>query len=104
MVRSLLPPPPCWSPGLQRLLEVRRVVNLRNPAHSLIKLMTEESYGELKRRTVENAVDVAAGRTPRNIVNPEVLGAPGAQPRPDRRGGPLMATHRERRASASFPH
>lgn len=27
-------------PGLQRLLEVRRVVNLRNPAHSLVKLMT----------------------------------------------------------------
>ena len=27
------------SPGLQRLLEVRRVVNLRNPAHSLVKLM-----------------------------------------------------------------
>ena len=27
------------SPGLQRLLDVRRVVNLRNPAHSLVKLM-----------------------------------------------------------------
>jgi anthranilate phosphoribosyltransferase len=26
-------------PGLQRLLEVRRVVKLRNPAHSLVKLM-----------------------------------------------------------------
>jgi anthranilate phosphoribosyltransferase len=26
-------------PGLQRLLDVRRVVNLRNPAHSLVKLM-----------------------------------------------------------------
>lgn len=26
-------------PGLQRLLEVRRVVSLRNPAHSLVKLM-----------------------------------------------------------------
>jgi anthranilate phosphoribosyltransferase len=26
-------------PGLQRLLEVRRVLNLRNPAHSLVKLM-----------------------------------------------------------------
>jgi D-3-phosphoglycerate dehydrogenase len=38
---------------------------------------SEESYGELKRRTVENAADVAAGRSPRNIVNPEVLGAPG---------------------------
>jgi D-3-phosphoglycerate dehydrogenase len=38
---------------------------------------TEESYGELKRRTVENVVEVCAGRAPRNIVNPEVLGAPG---------------------------
>jgi len=38
---------------------------------------TEESYGELKRRTAENAVDVVAGRVPRNIFNPEVLGAPG---------------------------
>lgn len=28
------------SPGLQRLLDVRRVVGLRNPAHSLVKLMT----------------------------------------------------------------
>ena len=27
-------------PGLQRLLDVRRVVNLRNPAHSLVKLMS----------------------------------------------------------------
>jgi anthranilate phosphoribosyltransferase len=26
-------------PGLKRLLEVRRVVGLRNPAHSLVKLM-----------------------------------------------------------------
>ena len=26
-------------PGLQRLLEVRRVIGLRNPAHSLVKLM-----------------------------------------------------------------
>jgi anthranilate phosphoribosyltransferase len=33
-----LSPPPCC-PGLQRLLEVRRVVNLRNPGHSLVKLM-----------------------------------------------------------------
>ena len=38
---------------------------------------TEESYDELKRRTVANVVDVCAGRIPRNIVNPEVLGAPG---------------------------
>lgn len=26
-------------PGLQRVLDVRRVINLRNPAHSLVKLM-----------------------------------------------------------------
>ncbi|MBK5249350.1 MAG: C-terminal binding protein [Actinomycetales bacterium] len=38
---------------------------------------TEESYGELKRRTVANVVDVCARRAPRNIVNPEVLGNPG---------------------------
>ncbi|WP_250444840.1 C-terminal binding protein [Actinotalea sp. C106] len=38
---------------------------------------TEESYDELKRRTVANVIDVVADRGPRNIVNPEVLGAPG---------------------------
>lgn len=38
---------------------------------------TEESYDELKRRTVANVVEVCAGRTPRNIVNPGVLGTPG---------------------------
>ncbi len=38
---------------------------------------TEESYDELKRRTVANVLDVSAGRAPRDIVNPEVLGAPG---------------------------
>ena len=38
---------------------------------------TEESYDELKRRSVANVVEVCAGRAPRNIVNPEVLGAPG---------------------------
>jgi D-3-phosphoglycerate dehydrogenase len=38
---------------------------------------SEESYAELKRRTAENVVEVCAGRAPRNIVNPEVLGAPG---------------------------
>ena len=38
---------------------------------------TEESYDELKRRTIENVVDVCSDRAPRNIVNPEVLGAPG---------------------------
>ena len=35
-----LVPTALLSPGLQRLLEVRRVVGLRNPAHSLVKLMT----------------------------------------------------------------
>jgi D-3-phosphoglycerate dehydrogenase len=34
---------------------------------------SEESYAELKRRTVENVVEVCAGRTPRNILNIEVL-------------------------------
>ena len=38
---------------------------------------TEESYDELKRRTIENVVAVCAGRAPRNIVNPEVLGGAG---------------------------
>jgi len=37
---------------------------------------TEESYIDLKRRTVANVIEVCAGRVPRNIVNPEVLGAP----------------------------
>ncbi|PFG39424.1 D-3-phosphoglycerate dehydrogenase [Georgenia soli] len=35
---------------------------------------TEESYAELKRRTIQNVVDVVAGRRPRNILNPSVLG------------------------------
>ncbi|GHC26170.1 dehydrogenase [Kushneria pakistanensis] len=34
---------------------------------------TEESYAELKARTAQNAIDVIAGRRPRNILNPEVL-------------------------------
>jgi len=38
---------------------------------------TEESYDELKRRTVANVIEVCAGRAPRNIINPEVLGAAG---------------------------
>lgn len=38
---------------------------------------TEESYFELKRRTVENVIEVCANRAPRTIVNPQVLGAPG---------------------------
>jgi D-3-phosphoglycerate dehydrogenase / 2-oxoglutarate reductase len=36
---------------------------------------TEESYAELKRRTVQNVVDVVAGRRPRDILNPSVLEA-----------------------------
>jgi anthranilate phosphoribosyltransferase len=45
-VRSLLPgevvfaPTGLLLPGLKRLLEVRRTVGLRNPAHSLVKLMS----------------------------------------------------------------
>lgn len=42
---------------------------------------TEESYSELKRRTVANVVDVCAGRRPRDIVNPEVLTTPQASGR-----------------------
>ena len=38
---------------------------------------TQESYDELKRRTVAGVIEVCAGRVPRDIVNPEVLGAPG---------------------------
>ena len=38
---------------------------------------TEESFDELKRRTIGNVLEVCAGRQPRDIVNPEVLGAAG---------------------------
>ena len=38
---------------------------------------TEESYDELKRRTVANVVEICTRRAPRNIVNPEVLVPPG---------------------------
>lgn len=38
---------------------------------------TEESYEELKRRTVTNVVQVCSDQMPRDIVNPDVLGAPG---------------------------
>ncbi len=38
---------------------------------------TEESYAELKRRTIANVVAVCQDRAPRNIVNPQVIGAPG---------------------------
>lgn len=34
---------------------------------------TEESFGELKTRAIENVVEVLHGRTPRDILNPEVL-------------------------------
>lgn len=34
---------------------------------------SDESYGELKRRVMENVLAVCAGDPPRNIVNPEVL-------------------------------
>lgn len=37
----------------------------------------EETYGELKRRAVQNTTDLLAGRRPRSVLNPEVLGAPG---------------------------
>jgi anthranilate phosphoribosyltransferase len=39
MARVAWCPPRRLLPALQRLLEVRRVVGLRNPAHSLVKLM-----------------------------------------------------------------
>lgn len=38
---------------------------------------TEEAYGELKRRTIANVIEVCCGRRPRDILNPQVLGAPG---------------------------
>lgn len=41
---------------------------------------SEESYGELKHRTMENMVAVLEGVEPRNILNPEVLGAGRARP------------------------
>ncbi len=35
---------------------------------------SQESEAELKRRTIENVVEFCAGRTPRNLLNMEVLG------------------------------
>ncbi|WP_418605456.1 C-terminal binding protein [Georgenia sp. SUBG003] len=58
---------------------------------------TEESYAELKRRTVQNVVDVVAGRRPRNILNPSVLEGAG-EPRLD---GAPRAAPACRRCSAS---
>ncbi|WME22892.1 hypothetical protein [Brachybacterium sp. GU-2] len=37
---------------------------------------TEQSYTELKRRALEGVADVLAGRSPRNLVNPDVLEHP----------------------------
>ena len=54
------------------LLEVPQVILTPHTAW-----YSEESYEELKRRTIANVADVIAGRTPRDILNPEVLGAPG---------------------------
>lgn len=34
---------------------------------------SDESYGELKRRVMENVCDVVAGVAPRDVLNPEVL-------------------------------
>jgi D-3-phosphoglycerate dehydrogenase len=36
-----------------------------------ISWYSEESYGELKDRTIRNVVDVLVGAVPRNIINPE---------------------------------
>ena len=38
-----------------------------------ISWYSEESYGELKNRTIQNVVAVLEGRRPRNIINPEGL-------------------------------
>ncbi len=38
---------------------------------------TDQSYAELKTRTITNVIDVVAGRRPRNVLNPEVLAATG---------------------------
>lgn len=38
-----------------------------------ISWYSEESYGELKNRTIQNVVDVLEGRRPRDIFNPEGL-------------------------------
>ncbi|NAZ78433.1 C-terminal binding protein, partial [Kineococcus sp. T13] len=56
------------------------------PGHPLTRLDTavltphlawysEESYGELKRRAVQNVVDVCRGGRPADVLNPEVLDA-----------------------------
>lgn len=57
-------PLPLTSP----LLELERVVLTPHVAW-----YTEQSYEELKRRTIENVIDVCQGKHPRNILNPPVL-------------------------------
>lgn len=37
---------------------------------------SEESYGELKRRTMQAAIDILTGRRPVGLLNPEVLTSP----------------------------
>lgn len=55
-------------PRTSALLELDNVVLTPHAAW-----YSEESYGELKHRTLENVIDVCAGVRPRNIMNPEVL-------------------------------
>ncbi|WP_454812254.1 C-terminal binding protein [Paenarthrobacter nitroguajacolicus] len=55
-------------PRTSQLLELNNAVLTPHAAW-----YSEESYQELKRRTVENVVQVCAGRLPRNILNPDVL-------------------------------
>lgn len=55
-------------PATSPLLELETVVLTPHVAW-----YSEESYVELKRRTLENVIEVLNGRRPRNIVNPEVL-------------------------------
>jgi len=50
------------------LLDLDRVVLTPHTAW-----YTEESNAELKRRTAENVVEACLGRSPRNILNPEVF-------------------------------
>lgn len=49
--------------------ELRRHPNIVLTPH--ISWYSEESFGELKRRTIQNVIDVIEGRVPRNILNPE---------------------------------
>jgi hypothetical protein len=48
------------NPALKRLLDVRRVVNLRNPAHSLVKLMNPVAH---EPKALVNGAETCAGRT-----------------------------------------